>query len=87
MVNMKSFKEFEKDTIFTYEWSEFAERTGMTECLPDSDMVTTLKDTPRHSRTLCDGVVEGVYLEGTLERNTEVGRDLNRQTKNSESLL
>ena len=87
MVNMKSFKEFEKDTIFTYEWSEFAERTGMTECLPDSDMVTTLKDTPRHSRTLCDGVVEGVYLEGTLERNTEAGRDLNRQTKNSESLL
>ena len=84
---MKSFKEFEKDTIFTYEWSEFAERTGMTECLPDSDMVTTFKDTMEHSRTLCDGVVEGVYLEGTLERNTEAGRDLNRQTKNSESLL
>ena len=84
---MKSFKEFEKDTIFTYEWSEFAERTGMTECLPDNDMVTTFKDTMEHSRTLCDGVVEGVYLEGTLERNTEAGRDLNRQTKNSESLL
>ena len=87
MANMKSFKEFEKDTIFTYEWSEFAERTGMTECLPDSDMVTTFKDTMEHSRTLCDGVTEGVYLEGTLERNTEAGRDLNRQTKNSESLL
>ena len=24
---MKSFKEFEKDTIFTYEWTEFCERT------------------------------------------------------------
>ena len=69
---MKSFKEFEKDTIFTYEWSE---------------MVTTLKDTPRHSRTLCDGVTEGVYLEGTLERNTEVGRDLNTSAIYSESLL
>ena len=84
---MKSFKEFEKDTIFTYEWSEFVERTGMTECLPDSDMVTTLKDTMEHSRTLCDGVTEGVYLEGTLERNTEVGRDLNTSTIYSESLL
>ena len=27
MVNMKTFKEFEKDTIFTYEWSEFVDRT------------------------------------------------------------
>ena len=84
---MKSFKEFEKDTIFTYEWSEFVERTGMTECLPDSDMVTTLKDTMEHSRTLCDGVTEGVYLEGTLERNTEAGRDLNTSAIYSESLL
>ena len=24
---MKTFKEFEKDTIFTYEWSEFVDRT------------------------------------------------------------
>ena len=84
---MKSFKEFEKDTIFTYEWSEFAERTGMTECLPDNDMVTTFKDTMEHSRTLCDGVTEGVYLEGTLERNTESGRDLNTSAIYSESLL
>jgi len=84
---MKSFKEFEKDTIFTYEWSEFVERTQLVECLPDSDMVTTLKDTMEHSRTLCDGVTEGVYLEGTLERNTEVGRDLNTSTIYSESLL
>ena len=84
---MKSFKEFEKDTIFTYEWSEFVERTQLVECLPDSDMVTTLKDTMEHSRTLCDGVTEGVYLEGTLERNTEVGRDLNTSAIYSESLL
>ena len=27
MVDMKSFKEFCKDTIFTYEWSEFVDRT------------------------------------------------------------
>ena len=87
MVDMKSFKEFCKNTIFTYEWSEFVERTSMTECLPDNDMVTTLKDTMEHSRTLCDGVTEGVYLEGTLERNTEAGRDLNTSTIYSESLL
>ena len=84
---MKSFKEFEKDTIFTYEWSEFVERTQLVECLPDSDMVITLKDTMEHSRTLCDGVTEGVYLEGTLERNTEAGRDLNTSAIYSESLL
>ena len=84
---MKSFKEFEKDTIFTYEWSEFVERTQLVECLPDNDMVTTLKDTMEHSRTLCDGVTEGVYLEGTLERNTEVGRDLNTSAIYTESLL
>ncbi len=84
---MKSFKEFEKDTIFTYEWSEFVERTQLVECRPDNDMVTTLKDTMEHSRTLCDGVTEGVYLEGTLERNTEAGRDLNTSAIYSESLL
>ena len=39
MVDMKSFKEFEKDTIFTYEWSEFVERAGMTECLPENNMI------------------------------------------------
>ena len=55
---MKSFKEFEKDTIFTYEWSEFVERTDMTECLPDNNMVTiatshsnTEIDTHRHNGT------------------------------------
>ena len=55
---MKSFKEFEKDTIFTYEWSEFVERTDMTECLPDNDMVVvatshsnTEIDTHRHNGT------------------------------------
>ena len=55
---MKSFKEFCKETVFTYEWSEFAERTDMTECLPDNNMVTiatshsnTEIDTPRHNAT------------------------------------
>ena len=71
MANMKSFKEFEKDTIFTYEWSE----------------MVTLKDTPRHSRTLCDGVTEGVYMVGCPERISEAGRDLNTSTIYSESLL
>ena len=27
MANMKSFKEYCEDTIFTYEWSEFVDRT------------------------------------------------------------
>ena len=52
---MKSFKEFEKDTIFTYEWSEFCERTDMTECLPDNDMqvvaTSPSNDTHRHNGT------------------------------------
>ena len=57
---MKTFKEFEKDTIFTYEWSEFVERTSMCECVPDNDMVTvaishsTENDTNEHIGTLCD---------------------------------
>ena len=61
MVDMKSFKEFCKDTIFTYEWSEFVERTSMIECLPDNDMrvVATshsnaVSDTPRHNGTYHD---------------------------------
>ena len=41
---MKSFKEFEKDTIFTYEWTEFCERTYIDECRPDNNMVTTLSE-------------------------------------------
>ena len=55
---MQTFKEFCKDTIFTYEWSEFVERTSMTECLPDNDMrvvatshSNTEIDTPRHNGT------------------------------------
>ena len=55
---MKLFKEFCKNTVFTYEWSEFAERTDMTECLPDNNMVTiatshsnAVSDTPRHNGT------------------------------------
>ena len=55
---MKSFKEFERDTIFTYEWSEFCDRTYMVECLPDNDMVVVatshsnvVSDTPRHNGT------------------------------------
>ena len=55
---MKSFKEFERDTIFTYEWSEFCDRTYMVECLPDNNMVTiatshsnAVSDTPRHNGT------------------------------------
>ena len=55
---MKSFKEFCKETVFTYEWSEFCERTDMTECLPDNNMVTiatshsnTEIDTHRHNGT------------------------------------
>ena len=47
----------------------------------------TLTDTMVHIMTLCDGVMEGVYLDGTLERNTEAGRDLNTSTIYSESLL
>ena len=61
MVDMKSFKEFCKDTIFTYEWSEFVERTSMTECLPDNNMVVvatshsnTEIDTQRHNGTYHD---------------------------------
>ncbi len=52
------FKEFCKETVFTYEWSEFAERMDMTECLPDNNMVTiatshsnAVSDTPRHNAT------------------------------------
>ena len=58
---MKLFKEFCKNTVFTYEWSEFAERTDMTECLPDNNMVTiatshsnTEIDTQRHNDTQRD---------------------------------
>ena len=53
MVNMKTFKEFEKDTIFTYEMTEFCNRTYIDECLPDNNMVTIVKqsDTKRHDGT------------------------------------
>ena len=55
MVDMKSFKEFEKDTIFTYEWSEFVESTQLVECLPDSQMLVVAtspsNDTRRHNDT------------------------------------
>ena len=55
---MKSFNEFCKDTIFTYEWSEFVERTQLVECLPDNNMRVVAKslhdgqsDTQRHNGT------------------------------------
>jgi len=50
---MKLFKEFCRDTIFTYEWSEFYERgTYIVECLPDNNMVTVaVDDTQRHKET------------------------------------
>ena len=53
---MKLFKEFCKDTIFTYEWSEFCERgTYIEECMPDNNMVTVAtspsSDTKRHDET------------------------------------
>ena len=54
---MKSFNEFCKDTVFTYEWSEFVERTEL-ECRPDNDMMVvatshsnTEIDTQRHNGT------------------------------------
>ena len=55
MVGMKTFKEFEKDTIFTYEWSEFCDRTYIDECYPDNNMVTIAtspsSDTNEHNDT------------------------------------
>ena len=52
---MKLFKEFCRDTIFTYEWSEFCDRTYIVECLPDNNMVTVAtspsSDTKRHDET------------------------------------
>ena len=58
---MKLFKEFCRDTIFTYEWSEFCDRTYIIECLPDNNMVTVatspsnaLSDTKRHDGTQRD---------------------------------
>ena len=50
---IKLFKEFCKDTIFTYEWSEFCERgTYIEECMPDNNMETVAtspsSDTKRH---------------------------------------
>ena len=58
---MKSFKEFCKDTIFTYEGSEFVERTQLVECLPDNNMrvvatshSNTEIDTLRHNGTYHD---------------------------------
>ena len=52
-MKMKLFKEFCRDTIFTYEWSEFCERgTYIVECLPDNNMVTVaVDDTQRHKET------------------------------------
>ena len=53
---MKLFKEFCKDTIFTYEWSEFCERgTYIEECMPNNNMETIAtspsSDTKRHDET------------------------------------
>ena len=49
---MKLFKEFCRDTIFTYEWSEFCDRTYIVECLPDNNMVTVaVDDTQRNKET------------------------------------
>ena len=60
-MKMKLFKEFCRDTIFTYEWSEFCDRTYIVECLPDNNMVTVatspsnaLSDTKRHDETQRD---------------------------------
>ena len=50
---MQTFKEFCKDTIFTYEWSEFCDRTYMTECLPDDNMVVVAT---RHSNDKSSGL-------------------------------
>ena len=47
----------------------------------------TLGDTTIHIMTLCDGVMEGVYMVGCPERISEVGRDLNTSAIYSESLL
>ena len=50
----------------------------------------TLTDTMVHIMTLCDGVMEGVYMVGCPERISEAGRDLNRESiyyEHSESLL
>ena len=55
---MKLFKEFCKDTIFTYEWTEFGEAMYIVECKPDNNMVTVAtspsnaqSDTKRHDGT------------------------------------
>ena len=36
---MKTFKEFTKDTIYTYEWSEFGEETYIVQCKPKNNML------------------------------------------------
>ena len=52
MANMKSFKEFCRGVIFTYEMTEL-----LPECKPDNDMVvvdtslSTVSDTQRHNDT------------------------------------
>jgi hypothetical protein len=40
---MKLFKEFCKNTIFTYEWSEFGEAMYIVECKPDNNMILRKK--------------------------------------------
>ena len=52
MANIKSFKEFCRGVIFTYEMTEL-----LPECKPDNDMVvvdtslSTVSDTQRHNDT------------------------------------
>ncbi len=47
---------------------------------------TTLNDTPIHFMTLCDGVGDGGYMVGWMERNLMRDTKLNEQSIYSESL-